>query len=308
MEGTGNSFEKKRQWLFFLSKNRKKSFNKKENSKKIQINVKKCKCCEAKYTPAQWSKMQYVCKRCGSHISIPAYERLYMLLDHHSFLPLPEPSVVSDPLFFPEYLEKKDSLMKKTGLSDAVVSCTGSIGGIKCVIIVMDNRFLMGSMGSYVGEAITLGIEYANREKLPLIIFSASGGARMQEGIFSLLQMAKTSIAIEEFTLEGGLFVSCLTHPTTGGVTASFASLGDIMLAEPKALIGFAGPRVIEQTIRKKLPDGFQTAEYLEEHGFLDQVVERKNMRKVLFQLLQLHAERRENFASTGIRNQRKDS
>ena len=172
---------------------------------------------------------------------------------------------------------------------DAAVSCVGEIQRHKAVLAVLDSRFIMASMGTAVGEKITRAAEYAARHKLPLIIFAASGGARMQEGIFSLMQMAKTAAAIERFQSRGGLYISCLTHPTTGGVTASFASLGDIMLAEPGALIGFAGPRVIEQTIGEKLPEGFQRAEYLLDHGFLDQIVTRDQWRHVLGQLLALH-------------------
>ena len=157
------------------------------------------------------------------------------------------------------------------------------------VVLVLDSRFFMGSMSQAVGEKVTRGIEVADKEKCPLIIFSASGGARMQEGIYSLMQMAKTSAAVELFSEHGGLFISYLTHPTTGGVTASFATLGDITLAEPGALIGFAGPRVIEQTINSKLPKGFQKSEYLESHGFVDKIVERKDMRETLIQLLKLH-------------------
>lgn len=173
----------------------------------------------------------------------------------------------------------------------------GDIGGYKTVVSVLDSRFLMGSMSSYVGEAVTQAIEYAMAEQLPLVIFSASGGARMQEGIFSLMQMAKTSAAIDRFSRRGGFYISYLTHPTTGGVTASFASLGDITLAEPGALIGFAGPRVIEQTIRQKLPEGFQTAEYLMEHGFIDDVLTRSEMKAALVNLLTLHSGRGKTLA-----------
>ena len=174
-------------------------------------------------------------------------------------------------------------------MNEAVITGIASIEGIKCVLAVMDKRFFMASMGRVVGEKITAAVELADRKKLPLIIYCASGGARMQEGIFSLMQMAKTSAAIEKFSSNGGLYIAVLTNPTTGGVTASFASLADITLAEPKALIGFAGPRVIEQTIGKKLPEGFQTAEYLKEHGFIDEIVPIKEQREVLAKLLRLH-------------------
>ena len=178
---------------------------------------------------------------------------------------------------------------RKTGLTEAAVAATGTIGGRKCVVGVLDSRFFMGSMSAAVGEKITLAIEYAAKNRLPLILFAASGGARMQEGILSLMQMAKTSAALARFSEKGLLYISVLTDPTTGGVTASFASLGDIILAEPGALIGFAGPRVIQQTIGQTLPEGFQRAEFQEEHGFVDAVVPRLQMRDTLAQLLRLH-------------------
>jgi acetyl-CoA carboxylase carboxyl transferase subunit beta len=195
----------------------------------------------------------------------------------------------NDPNDFPEYKDKLSAQKQKTGLEEAAVTAVGKIGGHKAVTIVLDSRFFMGSMSSIVGEKVTRAVEYATNKHLPLIIFSASGGARMQEGIYSLMQMAKTAAAIEEFSASGGLYISYLTHPTTGGVTASFASLGDITLAEPGALIGFAGPRVIEQTIHKKLPKGFQRSEYLESHGFVDMIVERSEMKSTLKKLIELH-------------------
>ena len=169
------------------------------------------------------------------------------------------------------------------------VTATGTVGGSRCVVGVLDSRFLMGSMSAAVGEKLTLAIEYAGKNKLPLILFAASGGARMQEGILSLMQMAKTSAALARFSEKGLLYISVLTDPTTGGVTASFASLGDIILAEPGALIGFAGPRVIQQTIGETLPEGFQRAEFQMEHGFVDAVVPRKDLRDTLIRLLKLH-------------------
>ena len=195
----------------------------------------------------------------------------------------------ADPLSFPGYREKQRAAQRKTGLTEAAVTATGTIGGRKCVAGVLDSRFFMGSMSAAVGEKITLAIEYAAKNKLPLILFSASGGARMQEGILSLMQMAKTSAALARFSEKGLLYISVLTDPTTGGVTASFASLGDIILAEPGALIGFAGPRVIQQTIGETLPEGFQRAEYQEEHGFVDAVVPRGELRETLSRLLRLH-------------------
>ena len=231
-----------------------------------------------------------VCPLCGYHFPMGAYYRLSSVLDPGSFRELHEKLTASDPLRFPGYGAKLDGARRKTGMNEAVVTATGTVGGSRCVVGVLDSRFLMGSMSAAVGEKLTLAIEYAGKNKLPLILFTASGGARMQEGIFSLMQMAKTSAAIQRFSAKGGLYVSVLTHPTTGGVTASFASLGDIMLAEPGALIGFAGPRVIEQTIGEKLPAGFQRSEFQMEHGFVDQVVPRSQLRDTLIQVLQLHA------------------
>ena len=230
-----------------------------------------------------------VCPKCGYHFPIGAYYRLSTILDPGSFRELFEKLAPADPLSFPGYREKVEAAQRKTGLREAAVTATGTIGGRKCVVGVLDSRFFMGSMSTAVGEKITRAVEYAAAKRLPLVIFSASGGARMQEGIFSLMQMAKTSAAIQRFSARGGLYVSVLTHPTTGGVTASFASLGDIMLAEPGALIGFAGPRVIEQTIGEKLPAGFQRSEFQLEHGFVDQVVPRDQLRDTLIRVLQLH-------------------
>ncbi len=250
---------------------------------------KACPSCGAESSALDWSRNKQVCPRCGYHSPIGAYYRLSMILDPGSFQELEEKLEPADPLDFPGYADKLQGLERDTGLKDAAVAALGQVQRHKAVFVVLDGRFLMGSMGTAVGEKVTRAAEYAQRHKLPLIIFAASGGARMQEGIFSLMQMAKTAAAITRFQEKGGLYISCLTHPTTGGVTASFASLGDIMLAEPGALIGFAGPRVIEQTIGEKLPEGFQRAEYLLDHGFLDQIVPRDQWRHVLSQLLALH-------------------
>ena len=230
-----------------------------------------------------------VCPKCGYHWPIGAYYRLSTILDPGSFRELHPRLSAGDPLHFPGYQEKLDAAQHKTGLTEAVVTATGTIGVSRCVVGVLDSRFLMGSMSTAVGEKVTLAIEFAAKNKLPLILFSASGGARMQEGILSLMQMAKTSAALARFSDKGLLYISVLTDPTTGGVTASFASLGDIILAEPGALIGFAGPRVIQQTIGETLPEGFQRAEYQESHGFVDAVVPREKMRDTLSQLLRLH-------------------
>ncbi|MEA4964818.1 MAG: acetyl-CoA carboxylase, carboxyltransferase subunit beta [Oscillospiraceae bacterium] len=230
-----------------------------------------------------------VCPKCGYHFPIGAYYRLSTILDSGTFRELNEKYPAGDPLSFPDYREKLAVTQRKTGLTEAVVTATGAIGGTKCVVGVLDSRFFMGSMSTAVGEKITLAIEFAAKNRLPLILFSASGGARMQEGILSLMQMAKTSGALAGFAEKKLFFISVLTDPTTGGVTASFASLGDVILAEPGALIGFAGPRVIQQTIGQTLPDGFQRAEYLEAHGFVDAVVPRIRMRETLSRLLLLH-------------------
>ncbi|WP_295580606.1 acetyl-CoA carboxylase, carboxyltransferase subunit beta [uncultured Oscillibacter sp.] len=230
-----------------------------------------------------------VCPKCGYHWPIGGYYRLSTILDPGSFRELNEKYPAADPLSFPGYRAKQDAAQRKTGLTEAAVTATGAIGGRRCVVGVLDSRFLMGSMSAAVGEKITLAIEYAAKNKLPLILFAASGGARMQEGILSLMQMAKTSAALARFSDRGLLYISVLTDPTTGGVTASFASLGDIILAEPGALIGFAGPRVIQQTIGETLPEGFQRAEYQEAHGFVDAVVPRAQLRETLARLLLLH-------------------
>ena len=234
-------------------------------------------------------RSEYVCPHCGYHLPIGAYLRLSLLLDPFTFRELWPGLIAPNALEFPGYEDKLAVQREKTALRDAAVAAVGKLDGISAVFAVLDSRFFMGSMGVAVGEKITRAAEYAQKHRLPLIIFSASGGARMQEGILSLMQMAKTSAAIRRFSDAGGLYISVFTHPTTGGVTASFASLGDVTLAEPGALIGFAGPRVIRQTIGQELPDGFQRAEYLEEHGFVDQIVPRGQLRDTLAQLLALH-------------------
>ena len=229
---------------------------------------------------------------CGYHYVISAEKRVRSLVDPGSFKPLKCKVAFANPLEYPEYEDKIKSLQEKTGLEEAVYTGVGKIDGYEAVIAVMSSKFLMGSMGMAVGEKVTNAIEYADRKKLPLIIFTASGGARMQEGILSLMQMAKTSAAIEKFNEDGGLYISVLTHPTTGGVTASFATLGDITLAEPEALIGFAGPRVIEQTIGQKLPEGFQRSEFLVEHGIIDGIITRDKMKDTMYQLIVTHKQR----------------
>ena len=248
-----------------------------------------CPACGQESDRKQVAQEMYVCPRCGHHLALGAYYRLSTILDPGSFRELNEKFSAADPLEFPGYREKLDAARRKTGLQEAVVTAVGTVDGRRCVVGVMDGRFLMGSMSAAVGEKITLAIEHAAKNKLPLILFTASGGARMQEGILSLMQMAKTSAALAKFSEKGLLYISVLTDPTTGGVTASFASLGDVILAEPGALIGFAGPRVIQQTIGETLPEGFQRAEYQEEHGFVDAVVPRGELRETLSRLLCLH-------------------
>lgn len=230
-----------------------------------------------------------VCPLCGYHFPMGAYYRLSSVLDPGSFRELHEKLTASDPLRFPGYGAKLDGARRKTGMNEAVVTATGTVGGSRCVVGVLDSRFLMGSMSAAVGEKLTLAIEYAGKNKLPLILFAASGGARMQEGILSLMQMAKTSAALARFSEKGLLYISVLTDPTTGGVTASFAMEGDLILAEPGATVGFAGARVVEQTTKKKLPDGFQKAEFMLQHGFVDGIVSRKNQRDVIGKLLEFH-------------------
>ena len=249
----------------------------------------KCSACGRPILSHKYRENLRVCPYCGAHGVFGVRDRLSATVDEGSFRELFRTVTSNDPLDFPGYEEKLAGLEQKLGLREAVVTGTCRIGGCRAAIAVMDSRFIMGSMSSAVGERITRLAEYAAKKKLPLIIFSASGGARMQEGIFSLMQMAKTSAAIARLGEAGCLYISVFTNPTTGGVTASFASLGDIILAEPGALIGFAGPRVIEQTIKQKLPEGFQRAEFQQECGFVDEVVPRAAMRKKLIQLLKLH-------------------
>ena len=224
--------------------------------------------------------------------TVPDYtvkDRIKDIADPGTFTPFHFDIPETNPLQFQGYVEKKKELRKETGSHDAIVAGQCEINGYPVVLAVMNKKFMMASMGIELGEVVCRSAEYAMENQLPLIIFTASGGARMQEGILSLMQMAKTSAVIEKFKNQGGLYITVLTHPTTGGVSASFATLGDITLAEPGALVGFAGPRVIEQTIGQTLPDGFQRAEFLEEHGFVDQVVRRDDMKETLGQILKLH-------------------
>lgn len=249
----------------------------------------KCpKCKKIMYTK-ELKKNLMVCLNCDHHHQMNAYERIESLMEENSFVEYDQNMISENPLKFPGYIEKLESDKKKTGLNEAVVTGEGRIAGFQVIMAVMDSRFRMGSMGSVAGEKITRAIEKANEKHVPFIIFTASGGARMQESILSLMQMAKTSAALKRLSENGGLFISVMTHPTTGGVSASFASLGDYNFAEPKALIGFAGRRIIEQTIREELPDDFQTAEFLLKHGQLDKVIHRHEMKEVLTNVLDIH-------------------
>ena len=251
--------------------------------------LKKCNKCGAAILTEEVKSAGYICPKCQGYFRVHSYERIRMTVDEDSFEEWEKDMEFVNPLEFKGYEEKVKSLKEKTGLSEAVVTGKASIEGNPAVIAVCDGRFLMASMGQVVGEKITRAVERATKEQLPVIIFACSGGARMQEGIVSLMQMAKTAAVLKQHSDAGLLYVSVLTDPTTGGVTASFAMLGDVILAEPKALIGFAGPRVIEQTIGEKLPKGFQRSEFLLEHGFIDRIVERKEMRTVLANILQMH-------------------
>ena len=251
----------------------------------------KCPNCKKIMYTKEIMKNLKVCLHCGYHHSMNAKERINSFLDPSSFTEINADMISDNPLNFPDYLEKIEKDRKKTNINEAVVTGMGEIDGQTVVIAVMDSTFRMGSMGSVVGEKITLAIEKADELSLPFIIFTASGGARMQEGVLSLMQMAKTSVALKRFSDNGGLIISIMTHPTTGGVSASFASLGDYNFAEPGALIGFAGRRIIEQTIREELPEDFQTAEFLLKHGQLDAVISRLELKEKISTIVSMHDE-----------------
>lgn len=251
--------------------------------------MKKCQGCHKIYYRKEMNKNLNVCPNCGFHHQLNAWERIESLFDEDSFQEWDRNLTSNNPLGFPGYEEKLEKDRVKTGLNEAVVTGKGTIDGQPTVVSIMDARFRMGSMGSVVGGKIARAVEEARKQSLPIIIFTASGGARMQEGVLSLMQMTKTSVAIKRFSDAGGLMISIMTHPTTGGVSASFASIGDYNFAEPGALIGFAGRRIIEQTIREKLPEDFQTAEFLLEHGQLDKVIHRHDLKQNLTTLLSMH-------------------
>lgn len=251
----------------------------------------KCPRCSNVVFKEDFEKNGKVCANCNYHSRLGCRERLDITVDKGSFVEFDEAMTSKNPIEFDGYDQKQAELREKTGLKDAVITGECTIGGEKAVIGIMDSSYMMGSMGSVVGEKITRAFEYATEKRLPVIMFTCSGGARMQEGIVSLMQMAKTCAAAERLSEAGLLYISVMTDPTTGGVTASFASVGDIIIAEPKVLIGFAGRRVIEGTIRQRLPDDFQSAEFLLEHGFVDMIVDRRKLRRTLAHLLRLHKE-----------------
>lgn len=259
------------------------------NKLKIPDNMfSKCPSCKSLIYTEDLGK-EKVCPSCSYNFRLNAWERLALIVDKKNFLEWDTSIKITDPLNFPGYREKIESLRKKTNLDEAVVTGKGKINGVTVAIGVMDANFIMGSMGTAVGEKITRLFEKATNQKLPVVIFTASGGARMQEGIYSLMQMAKISAAVKRHSNLGLLYITVLTDPTTGGVTASFAMEGDIILAEPQSLIGFAGRRVVEQTLKQELPENFQRAEFLLEHGFVDQIVPRNKLKNRLTRILKFH-------------------
>lgn len=249
-----------------------------------------CPACKAMLLTDELTDDLYVCRKCGHHLRVGARKRIKLLTDENSFAELFGELKTNDPLAFPDYGKKLKSARLASGENEGVLVGTAHIDGVEAAVFAMEPGFMMGSMGTVVGERITRLFEHATTHSLPVVGWTVSGGARVQEGIFSLMQMAKTSAAVMRHSKAGGLFIAVLTDPTTGGVDASFAMEGDITLAEPKALIGFAGPRVIEQTMRQKLPTGFQRSEFLLEKGFVDKIVDRREQKQLLSLLLKLHA------------------
>lgn len=254
----------------------------------------KCPRCGTIQYNKELDKNLKVCTACDYHFKLSAVERIQMTMDDGQFEEYDSEMMSEDPLGFPDYAAKYNKAVEATGMSDAVITGEGTIGGHQVVVAVMSFDFMGGSLGSVVGEKVTAAIEQAIAKKLPVLIFSTSGGARMQESILSLMQMAKTSAALAKLSVQGGLYISIITDPTFGGVTASFATLGDYIIAEPGAAFGFTGRRVIEQTIRQKLPDNFQTAEFNLKHGQLDLVSHRKELRGTLARLLAMHSTKEE--------------
>ncbi|RGU95446.1 acetyl-CoA carboxylase carboxyl transferase subunit alpha [Clostridium sp. AF15-17LB] len=290
-----NMFKKTR-----LSSSRKNYISLKEAKPEVpQGLLRKCNRCGHAIITEDVKAGGYICPKCGGYFRVHAYRRIEMVADEGTFEEWDKGLTTRNPLDYKGYEEKLEALKEKTGLEEAVITGRACIDGTEAVIAVCDGRFLMASMGEVVGEKIARAVERATKEKLPVIIFACSGGARMQEGITSLMQMAKTSAALKRHSDAGQLYISVLTDPTTGGVTASFAMLGDIILAEPGALIGFAGPRVIEQTIGQKLPKGFQRSEFLLAHGFIDGIIERPELKGTLSRILKLHTGSQETKAGT---------
>lgn len=285
-----NLFKERKNRLDVFRKWRKKPIPK---AKEIPDHVfMSCSHCHTSVAMMDLVSNHYVCPKCHHPFKISARERIRQLIDEGTFKETDAKMISVDPDDFPGYKDKLERLQKQTGMKEAVITGTGKIKGLPCVIGVMDSNFFMGSMSAAVGEKITRAIELATKKKLPLILCCTSGGARMQEGILSLVQMAKTSAAMKKHSDAGLLSIIVLIHPTTGGVSASFAMLGDIILSEPYALVGFAGKRVIEDTIHEKLPDNFQTAEFVLEKGFIDRIVPREKMKEELGRLLSFHCKR----------------
>lgn len=250
----------------------------------------KCKYCGEIYLYSEIEKNLFVCKNCGYHQPLTAENRIRYIVDENTFTEMEQNLVSVAPFEFPDYEKKLKNSHMTTNMLEAVVTGIAKIKGVEVFLGVMDSRFIMGSMGIAVGEKIARLFDCARKDNKPVILITASGGARMQEGVFSLFQMAKTSVAISQYKNSGGFFISVLTHPTTGGVSASFAFLGDIVIAEPRAMIGFAGKRIIEQTTNEIMPDNFQTAEFWLERGYLDMLVDRKDLKQILGKLLLMHA------------------
>ncbi len=285
--------------LFKVVKMRFNQENEKVPSKEMEIPDDlffKCPRCSNVAYMDEFIKNLKVCPKCKYHSRISWQERLEQIADKNSFVEFDKNMQSVNPIRFPEYTEKVNKLKKDLDINEAVITGEVTIRGYRTVIGIMDSRFMMASMGSVVGEKITRAFEYATSNKLPIVLFTASGGARMQEGIISLMQMAKTSGAVARHNEAGLLYITVLTDPTTGGVTASFASLGDIIIAEPKVLVGFAGRRVIQDTIRQRLPDDFQSAEFQLENGFVDMIVERGQLRKRISWILKLHNCKKEKY------------
>jgi acetyl-CoA carboxylase carboxyl transferase subunit beta len=278
--------------LFKVVKSRVEGDQRRDAKNKVNIPENllfKCPRCGNVMFMDDFSGASKVCSSCGYHARLTVDERMAITVDQGSFVEYDAAMTSRNPIEFDGYEEKIAALQSSTSLRDAIVTGECTIRGKHCVIGIMDSHFMMASMGSVVGEKVTRAFERATEKRLPVVLFTASGGARMQEGIVSLMQMAKTSAAVARYSDAGLLYITVLTDPTTGGVTASFASLGDVILAEPKVLVGFAGRRVIEDTIKQRLPDDFQSAEFLLEHGFVDMIVPRTSLRRMLSRLIRLH-------------------